>query len=203
LSGLEFCGAGNLLVESQPGHMDAVGYDLYCKMLNVAVKHVKGETSGQNYTTTIDLNIDAYIPASYIPNEYQKLDIYKRIASIENEQEINDMLEELIDRFGDVPKKVQQLLHIAHLKALAHSIYVISIEQKGMEFKFTMYERANVRVQEIEGLLERYKGSMIFRVEANPYFMYFKQGKHVKEKDENILNLVKSVLTDIGSLISE
>jgi transcription-repair coupling factor (superfamily II helicase) len=75
----------------------------------------------------VDLNVDAFIPASYIPNEYQKLDIYKRIASIENEDEMDDMMEELIDRYGDVPKKVQQLLLIAHLKALAHGVYVISI----------------------------------------------------------------------------
>ena len=99
-------------------------------MLGEAVRQEKGELDEDIFTTTMDLNLDAYIPDSYIPNEYQKLDIYKRIAGIENEEEMDDMLEELIDRFGDIPRKVQQLLNIAGLKALAHSAYVTSVEQK-------------------------------------------------------------------------
>lgn len=102
---LEIRGAGNLLGAEQHGHMEAVGYDLYCKMLNEAVKHLKGEMEEETFNTTMDLNVDAYIPDSYIPNEYQKLDIYKRVAAIENEEEMEDMLEELIDRFGDIPKR--------------------------------------------------------------------------------------------------
>ena len=73
---LEIRGAGNLLGAEQHGHMEAVGYDLYCKMLNEAVKQLKGEIEEEPYTTTVDLNVDAFIPVSYIPNEYQKLDIY-------------------------------------------------------------------------------------------------------------------------------
>ena len=103
---LEIRGAGNLLGAEQHGHMEAVGYDLYCKMLNEAVKQLKGEMEEEEtFTTTMDLNVDAFIPASYIPNEYQKLDVYKRIAAIENREEMEDMTEELIDRFGDIPKK--------------------------------------------------------------------------------------------------
>ena len=93
---LEIRGAGNLLGESQSGHMAAVGYDLYCKMLNEAVSQLKGEKEEADYATTIDLDIDAFIPESYIKNEYQKLDIYKRIAAIESEEEMDDMIEELI-----------------------------------------------------------------------------------------------------------
>ena len=137
---LEIRGAGNLLGEAQSGHMEAVGYDLYCKMLNEAVRQLKGGPEAETFTTLIDLNVDAYIPEYYIKNEYQKLDIYKRIAAIESEEELEDMTEELIDRFGDIPKKVQQLLVIASLKSLAHSVYVTAIEQKGEEIRFTMYE---------------------------------------------------------------
>lgn len=96
---LEIRGAGNLLGESQSGHMAAVGYDLYCKMLNEAVSQLKGKKEEADYATTIDLDIDAFIPESYIKNEYQKLDIYKRIATIETEEEMDDMTEELIESF--------------------------------------------------------------------------------------------------------
>ncbi len=89
---LEIRGAGNLLGAEQHGHMEAVGYDLYCKMLNEAVKHLKGESEAGNVYDSIDLNVDAYIPESYIPNEYHKLDIYKRIAAIESEEEMDDMI---------------------------------------------------------------------------------------------------------------
>ena len=198
---LEIRGAGNLLGAEQHGHMEAVGYDLYCKMLHEAVKLLKGELEDEPYTTTVDLNVDAFIPASYIPNEYQKLDIYKRIASIENEEEMDDMLEELIDRFGDVPKKVQQLLSIALLKALAHSVYVVSVEQKGEIFKFTMYERAKVHVERIPVLLDKFKGNLKFTVDTNPYFTYQKLSKNKKDKDEDVLELVKNVLNEIKTLL--
>ena len=198
---LEIRGAGNLLGAEQHGHMEAVGYDLYCKMLNEAVKLLKGEIEEEPYTTTVDINVDAFIPASYIPNEYQKLDIYKRIASIENEEEMDDMMEELIDRFGDVPRKVQQLLSIALLKALAHSVYVIAVEQKGDTFKFVMYEKAKVNAQRIPLLIDKYKGSLKFTVDANPYFTYQKKGRNKKDQDEDVIDLVKNVLIDIKTLL--
>lgn len=198
---LEIRGAGNLLGAEQHGHMEAVGYDLYCKMLNEAVKYLKGEMDEESYTTTIDLNVDAFIPPSYIPNEYQKLDIYKRIAAVESEEEMDDMTEELIDRFGDIPKKVMQLLQIAHLKALAHSAYITSVEQKGDAFKITMYEKAKVRAENIPVLLNQYKGKLVFKPEAVPYFVYEKRGKNKREKDEDILECVKTVINDIKGLL--
>ena len=92
---LEIHGAGNLLGAEQHGHMQAVGYDLYCKMLEEAVREEKGLKKQESFETAIDLEVNAYIPPSYIPNEYQKLDIYKRIAGIESQEEYEDMLEEL------------------------------------------------------------------------------------------------------------
>ena len=197
---LEIRGAGNLLGEAQSGHMAAVGYDLYCKMLNEAVKELKGEKEEDQFTTTMDLNIDAFIPESYIKNEYQKLDIYKRIAAITTEEEMDDMTEELIDRFGDIPKKVQQLLHIAALKSLAHAAYVTAVEQKGSDFKFTLYEKAKLDPQKIPGLLQRYGNKLVFRAEEPPYFFYQKKGRSGKETGEDTIQLLRKILEDIREL---
>lgn len=198
---LEIRGAGNLLGAEQHGHMAAVGYDMYCKMLNEAVKQEKGELLEEPFSTSIDLNLDAYIPQSYIPNEHQKLDIYKRIASIENAEEMDDMVEELIDRFGDIPKKVQQLLHIAALKGLAHEVYVTNIEQKEGVLKLTMFEKAKVQPEKIPLLITKYHGALVFKAENPPYFLYQKKGKSAKEKDDSILEVVKMLLNDIKSLL--
>ena len=199
---LEIRGAGNLLGAEQHGHMEAVGYDLYCKMLNEAVKHLKGETEEEEtFSTTIDLNVDAFIPDTYIPNEYQKLDVYKRIAAIENEEEMEDMLEELIDRFGDIPRKVQQLLNIAGLKARAHRVYVTAVEQKGGQYVFTMYEKARVNPLKIPDMLSSYRGDLVFRAEEPPSFVYEKKGGSRRAKDEDALEVVKKVLISLEGLL--
>ena len=197
---LEIRGAGNLLGEAQSGHMEAVGYDLYCKMLNEAVRQLKGGPEAETFTTLIDLNVDAYIPEYYIKNEYQKLDIYKRIAAIESEEELEDMTEELIDRFGDIPKKVQQLLVIASLKSLAHSVYVTAIEQKGEEIRFTMYEKAKIDPSSIPKFLDSYKNDLIFRAEEPPYFLYCRKGRNKKSNTENVLDTVRRILEDLKKL---
>jgi len=201
---LEIRGAGNLLGAQQHGHMEAVGYDLYCKMLNEAVRHLKGEIDEETYNTTIDINVDAFIPDNYIPNEYQKLDIYKRIAAIETDEEMEDMMEELIDRFGDIPKKVEKLLEVARLKALAHTVYVTAIEQKGEKLIFTMYEKAKVNPVKIPALITSFKGKLQFNAAAeNPYFVYQKKSVNKKEKSESSLEIVKNVLNGIKGLIDK
>ena len=197
---LEIRGAGNLLGEAQSGHMEAVGYDLYCKMLNEAVLQLKGGEEAEIFQTTIDLNINAYIPDSYIRNENQKLDIYKRISAIENEEDMDDMTEELIDRFGDIPKTVQQLLHAAALKNLAHAAYVTAVEQKGDAIRFVMYERAKIDPAKIPALLASYGRDLSFRTEDPPYFLYRKVGRSGRAAQENVLDTVRRVLEDIRSL---
>ena len=199
---LEIRGAGNLLGAEQHGHMEAVGYDLYCKMLNEAVRLLKGEIKEEDFTTTMDLNVDAFIPDSYIPNEYQKLDVYKRIAAIENEEEMEDMTEELLDRFGDIPKKVEKLLKVAALKTMAHAAYVTSVEQKGARFVFTMYERARVAPQRIPELIESFHGDLSIRTDTQaPCFFYEKKGRNRKGETEDPLEIVKNVLIGLKGLI--
>ncbi len=198
---LEIRGAGNLLGAEQHGHMEAVGYDLYCKMLNEAVKREKGELEEEEFPTSLDLNVDAYIPESYISNEYQKLDIYKRIAAVSSEEEMDDMVEELIDRFGDIPKKVHQLLQIALLKSLAHSVYVTSVEAKQGELKIVMYEKAKVDPQKIPLLLAAWNRELQFKTETPPYFLYRKRNQARKERDADVLELVKNLLNGIKGLL--
>ena len=197
---LEIRGAGNLLGAEQHGHMEAVGYDLYCKMLNEAVKQLKGEMEEEDFTTTIDLNVDAFIPDSYIPNEYQKLDIYKRIAAIESDEEREDMEEELIDRFGDPPKKVGTLLEVAALKARAHKLYVTTIEQKGDMYTFTMYEHAKVQPERIPKLIELFRGSLTFRAE-NYTFVYVHKIRNKREKPPMATEIVAKVLDGVARIL--
>lgn len=173
---LELRGAGNLLGAQQHGHMNAVGYDLYCKMLNEAVKEAKGIHTMEDFETSVDLNVDAYIPDSYISNEFQKLDIYKRIAGIETQQDYDDMLEELLDRFGEPGKAVLNLMAIAKLKAIAHQGYVTEIKQTGKTVRFTLYEKARLNTEGFPALMQKYRRGLQFKNEQEPKFILEPQG---------------------------
>lgn len=198
---LEIRGAGNLLGAQQHGHMTAVGYDLYCKMLNEAVKEAKGIAVAESFDTSIDIDIDAYIPMGYIPNEFQKLDIYKRIAGIENEEETEEMLEELIDRFGDPPKSVENLLYIAKIKSMAHKVCFTEVAQKADFLKFTLYEKARVDVGKIPELVALYEPNVKFTADAKaPYFTYILK-KNSREKKVDAKAILENFLTAAQMLL--
>lgn len=201
---LEIRGAGNLLGAQQHGHMEAVGYDLYCKMLNEAVKSLKGETDEEEeFSTTVDMDIDAYIPATYIKSEFQKLDIYKRVADIENEEEFMDIQEELMDRFGDIPASVNNLLNIALIKAMAHKVYITQVIHKGNTVKLIMYQNAKVDINRIPKLLEKYPKILKFVPEANPYFEYdlTKGDKKYKFNVYDFFDTLKTLTQEINLLM--
>lgn len=190
---LELRGAGNLLGAQQHGHMNAVGYDLYCKMLSEAVKEAKGIHTMEDFETSVDLNIDAFIPDTYISNEFQKLDIYKRIAGIENQSDYDDMLEELLDRFGEPTKAVLNLLAIAKMKAIAHQAYVTEIKQIGKEIKITLYEKAKINPAGIPALMDKYRRRLQFKTDKEPKFIFLPQGKVVEALTEFAEELQKLV----------
>ncbi len=193
---LEIRGAGNLLGAEQHGHMEAVGYDLYCKMLNEAVKEAKGTAVAERFDTSIDITVDAYIPMGYIPNEFQKLDIYKRIASIDNEEEAEEITEELIDRFGDLPKPVENLLLVARLKTLAHAVYFTEISQKGERLCFRFYERAKLDVAKIPELIGRYEGRLKFLPDAKVPRLEYILYANSRDKNVDVLKVLGQFLED-------
>ncbi len=174
---LEIRGAGNLLGARQHGHMEAVGYDLYCKMLNEALQRLKGETvEEEEYETSVDIKVDAFIPVSYIKNELQKLDVYKRIAEIETEEEKTDMVDELLDRFGEPPASVMNLLSIALLKQKAHRAYITDIVSKDKDIRFVMYPKAKIVAEKIPALIAGMGKKLRFLPGPNPCFVYQPQG---------------------------
>lgn len=192
---LEIRGAGNLLGARQHGHMQAVGYDLYCKMLNEAVKNLKGIRTGEDFNTTVDLDVDAFIPPSYIVNEFQKLDIYKRIAGIENQAESDDMKEELLDRFGEIPKSVDNLLRIALIRVQAHKLYMSEIRGKNEEIRFIMTDSAEIMTRNIPSLLKNYP-KLSFNAKGVPEFLFrYKKCGMIERDAENLLNTTEELLT--------
>ena len=200
---LEIRGAGNLLGKKQHGHMEAVGYDLYCKMLNEAVKNLKGiPTTLEDFNTLVDLDVDAFIPPTYIVNEVQKLDIYKRIASVENTAESDEMRGELMDRFGAVPKSVENLLRIALIRVQAHQIYITEIKGKNERIQIFMKPDAAIDPTKIPQLLAAFPKKLNFVAKGNPYFVYRYKKLDLVEKDaEQLLSLTEELLGKMKEIL--
>lgn len=197
---LEIRGAGNVLGKSQHGHMAAVGYDLYCKMLNEAVNDLKGIKNEYSFETNVDLSVDAYIPSTYIKSEYQKLDIYKRIAAIESEEELSDMKDELVDRYGSLSTPAVNLLNIALIKSMAHKIGIM--EMKGTIedgpsgcYKTVMkvYPKAEINTEAIPDFIDSFGGAMKLVSGSQPQFIW----RVTKKKYNN----AGEYLTDIKEML--
>lgn len=194
---LEIRGAGNILGAEQHGHMDAVGYDLYCKMLNEAVLLLKGEkTEDDTYETTIDVKMDAYIPPKYIGNEIQKLAIYKRIASIENLEEYQDMQDELTDRFGDIPSVVDNLLKVALIKSSAHAAGMTEISGDKNTLVFHMHPHAHINTDKIPELINKYRGDLKFSTGNDPLFTY--KPRKTPKNTKEILAAMQLIIDEIS-----
>ena len=165
---LEIRGAGNLLGAEQHGQMEAIGYDLYVKYLEDTIKKLTGEKYTEEIETTIEVNVDGYIPDSYIREEQQKIEIYKRVAVIDNKDEYSDLLEELIDRFGDVPVQVDNLMNISYIKSICKKAAIVSILQLDRDIKVEFYKDECLNLDMINNLSKAYGTRMTFDLSKNP-----------------------------------
>lgn len=143
---LEIRGAGNLLGTEQHGHMINIGYELYCKLVDDAVKALKGEVvTGEGEGATVDLRVSAYIPVDYITDEVQKLTMYKKIAAIYDEEDEREMMEELQDRYGDIPRETRNLIMVAKIKAFAERLEIQKIRQDVDKMIFEYGKKSGIR----------------------------------------------------------
>jgi transcription-repair coupling factor (superfamily II helicase) len=190
---LEIRGAGNMMGSSQHGHMASIGYDLYCRMLEDTVKLLKGEIQKEPIETTLDIKVDAFISESYIEDEIQKIEVYKKIAAIEGLDDYNDIKEELEDRYSKIPEPVYNLMDIAYIKSQAKSIFIEEIKETSKEiiFKFAQDEDGYKNIFKI--LMDKYKNSVVLKFGVNPYFAF--KLKYIKK--ENKLEFLKEVFNDI------
>ena len=169
---LEIRGAGNILGAEQHGHMDVIGYDMYCKLLDQAIKEESGIPIEEVFETSVDININAYIPPYYIENEAQKLEIYKKISLIAKEEDYNEMQEEIEDRYGNIPSSVQNLLEIALFKAYANKAQIVAVKQKQKKIILTFKNNADIEPKQIFDTVVKYKDKLSLTSMGTPYLSY-------------------------------
>lgn len=191
LRDLEIRGAGSILSGRQHGHMEAVGYEMYLKLLNEAIAEQKGEALPKSSEDClVDIQIDAYIPESYIESLTQRIDCYRRIASIESEEDSSDVIDELIDRYGEPPKAVIGLINVALMRNTASSLGITEITQRGVNVLFFI---KSPTVSQIQALMKAYKNRLLFNDAQKPYFAV-RLDKNQKTPDlmKEVIDLMKA-----------
>ena len=190
---LEIRGAGNMMGSAQHGHMAAIGYDLYCRMLEDTVKLIKGDIDKEPIETTVDLKVDAYIPSSYIEDEMQKIEVYKKIAAIESIDEYMDIKEELEDRYSDIPDPVYNLMDIAYIKSRAKLLSIEEIKESGNDVIFRFQAGDSNYEKIFKVIIEKYKDSIMLKFGEIPSFIF----KLKDQKKENMLVFFKEMLENL------
>lgn len=192
---LEIRGAGNLLGEQQHGHMDAVGYDMYCKLLKESVDELSGNAPEVTFETTIDFHVSAHIPESYIRSQETRIDMYKRIAAISDLQDRYAVEEELEDRFGDMPPPVLGVLDVALIKAYAKDLKLTEIAEK-TDNVIMRFDAAAADMKTVLAIVGEYNGKILFSAGERPYLSY----KTAKQTSEEKLSNIKFLLQRMKEL---
>ena len=163
---LEIRGAGSLLGEIQHGHLEQVGYDTYCNLLDEVVKEIQGEKVVQEIDVQIDLDATCYIPDTYISDSSQKIEMYQEIALCKNEEDIQNVIDEMIDRFGDMPKEIENLLEIARIKILCKKMNISKVQGK-RNFVVFIFEPGEINI-DVNELVKKYKNRIKFTQGIKP-----------------------------------
>ncbi len=194
---LEIRGAGNLLGPEQHGHMETVGYEMYCKLLEEAVNELSGnDVKTNDEEMSIDLNVNAYIDDDYISSEELKIDMYKKIATIQNENDVIDIKDELIDRYGDIPEEVESLMDIAYIKTLSRQCGFTAISQKDEIIIFNLSKNSPALPVYLGKLMDKYPRRIMLNASSNPYITFRQNNLNGRE----ILANIKILLHDIIKL---
>ncbi len=191
---LEIRGAGNLLGSEQSGFMASVGYDLYVKMIEDTVREMRGDASLGDIETRVDVKVDAYLPGEYVQDDLLRVEMYKKIASIHDRDSREDLIEELIDRFGDPKRPVMNLVEIASLKALCSKIGVDYVSVKGDELWMRFSISANIDLMRV--LLAIRKQPECLRMQGGnpPTLVYFKRGKDAETLLKGAVDVMETVV---------
>ena len=168
---LEIRGAGSLMGEIQHGHMEVVGYDMYCKLLDEVVKEIKGEEVVEEVDVQIELNVSSYIPENYIENPSQKIEVYQSIALCRNDNDIADVTDELIDRYGSIPVEVDNLLKIIKIKILSREKYILKVSQRRENVVF-YFEADKFNIDIIDKLMKKFRNRIKFSPAKEPYITF-------------------------------
>ena len=163
---LEIRGAGSLLGEIQHGHLEQVGYDTYCNLLDEVIKEMQGETVKPEIDVQIDLDATCYIPDEYISDSSQKIEMYQDIALCKNEEDIQNVIDEMIDRFGNMPKEIENLIEIARIKILCKKLNISKVQGK-KNFVLFIFEPGEIKI-DIDGLVKKYKNKIKFTQGVKP-----------------------------------
>ncbi|MEG1850239.1 MAG: TRCF domain-containing protein, partial [Oscillospiraceae bacterium] len=163
---MEIRGAGSVLGAQQHGHMEAVGYEMYLRLLSEAVAESRGEPIAANAECQVDVQIDAHIPEDYIESLAQRLDIYKKIAAVQNDEDARDVTDELIDRFGEPPSTVSGLLEVALVRNRAAALGVREISQRNGQI-LLFFERIDPMLA--AGVANALKGRVLVNAGQSPY----------------------------------
>ncbi len=195
---LEIRGAGNLLGAEQHGYMSTVGYDLYCKLIEETVRELKGEFIPEDIELRIDIPIDAYLPEDYVPTSELRMEMYKRIASIETREDAGDVLDELLDRFGDPAEEVLSLIDIALTRAALKKLGIESMTLQKGQFVMRFSTKANLDPAALVGAISEHNKKILLRAGGKPALVTRVPGEDVQKMLKETLPVIEDIARQIA-----